>query len=239
MSGTVILATADGSRIERGKHAGLDAPEGLGFGSRAGACICRHPAHDAAAARAGFVPLRPPLARSPQLSNRGAGAFGYRDDFDPGPGFLSRNLACSGAICGAGLRIGGCCAIAHGARFVMPDANRATAGPSIFPFAILGGASEAALPPDDAPWPPARRTVIGNDAWIGMGALVLQGATIGRGAVIGAGAVVASDVPGYATAAGNPVRVRRTRFDAGTIARLKRWPPRTGRRSASGTPCRR
>lgn len=68
-------------------------------------------------------------------------------------------------------------------------------------------------------------TVIGNDVWIGHGAMVVSGVTIGDGACIGAGAVVTRDVPPYAVVAGNPARVVRQRFDEHAIARLQeiRW----------------
>ena len=49
--------------------------------------------------------------------------------------------------------------------------------------------------------------IIGNDVWIGAGAIILSGVKIGSGAIIGAGAVVVKDVPPYAIAAGNPARV--------------------------------
>lgn len=52
--------------------------------------------------------------------------------------------------------------------------------------------------------------VIGNDVWIGGGAVVLPGVTIGDRAVIGAGSVVTKDVPPGVLAAGNPCRVLRT-----------------------------
>jgi acetyltransferase-like isoleucine patch superfamily enzyme len=45
---------------------------------------------------------------------------------------------------------------------------------------------------------------IGNDVWIGYGAIILSGVKIGDGAVIGAGSVVARSVPAYAVVAGNP-----------------------------------
>jgi maltose O-acetyltransferase len=48
---------------------------------------------------------------------------------------------------------------------------------------------------------------IGNDCWIGGGAIILPGVTIGDKAVIGAGAVVTSDIPTGAVAVGNPARV--------------------------------
>lgn len=37
--------------------------------------------------------------------------------------------------------------------------------------------------------------VIGNDVWIGAGAIILRGTTIGDKAVIGAGSIVKGDVP--------------------------------------------
>jgi acetyltransferase-like isoleucine patch superfamily enzyme len=68
-------------------------------------------------------------------------------------------------------------------------------------------------------------TVIGNDVYIGVGAIVLSGVTIGDGAVVGAGAVVAKSVPAYAVMVGNPARILRYRFDAPTRERLLalRW----------------
>jgi len=52
-----------------------------------------------------------------------------------------------------------------------------------------------------------RSTVIGNDVWIGLGAVIKRGITIGDGAVIAAGAVVVKDVPAYAVVGGNPARI--------------------------------
>ena len=51
---------------------------------------------------------------------------------------------------------------------------------------------------------------IGNNVWIGGGAIILPGVTIGDGAVIGAGSVVRSDVPAASLAVGNPARIVRT-----------------------------
>lgn len=48
------------------------------------------------------------------------------------------------------------------------------------------------------------KVVIGEDTWIGNGALVM--ANIGKKCVIGAGAVVAVPVPDYAVMAGNPAK---------------------------------
>jgi acetyltransferase-like isoleucine patch superfamily enzyme len=45
---------------------------------------------------------------------------------------------------------------------------------------------------------------IGDDAWIGAGAMILRGVTVGEGGVVAAGAVVTKDVPAFSIVAGNP-----------------------------------
>jgi acetyltransferase-like isoleucine patch superfamily enzyme len=55
---------------------------------------------------------------------------------------------------------------------------------------------------------------IGDDAWVGFGAVILKGVEIGRGAVVAAGSVVASDVPEGTVVAGNPARVVKIIGDA-------------------------
>lgn len=47
---------------------------------------------------------------------------------------------------------------------------------------------------------------IGDNVWLGGGAIVLPGVTIGDNSVIGAGAVVTKDVPANVVAVGNPAR---------------------------------
>jgi acetyltransferase-like isoleucine patch superfamily enzyme len=65
-------------------------------------------------------------------------------------------------------------------------------------------------------------TTLGNDVWVGAGALIRGGVAVGDGAVIGAGAVVTKDVPPYAVVAGVPARVLRYRFEPDDIAFLQR-----------------
>lgn len=68
-------------------------------------------------------------------------------------------------------------------------------------------------------------TVIGNDVWIGAGAIILRGVTIGDGAVVGAGSVVTKDVPPYAIVGGVPAKPIRYRFPPEMIEQLlaSRW----------------
>ncbi|MBW4593446.1 MAG: sugar O-acetyltransferase [Brasilonema angustatum HA4187-MV1] len=50
---------------------------------------------------------------------------------------------------------------------------------------------------------------IGNNVWIGGGAIICPGVTIGDNTTIGAGSVVVKDIPANVVAAGNPCRVIR------------------------------
>ena len=62
---------------------------------------------------------------------------------------------------------------------------------------------------------------IGNDVWIGHGAIILPNVNyVGDGAVISAGAVVNIDVPPYAVVVGNPARIVRYRFSKEMINEL-------------------
>lgn len=62
---------------------------------------------------------------------------------------------------------------------------------------------------------------IGNDVWIGSGAIVLRGVNIGNGAVIAAGAVVTKDVPPYAIVGGVPAKIIKYRFSKKIINGLE------------------
>lgn len=48
---------------------------------------------------------------------------------------------------------------------------------------------------------------IGDDCWIGGGALILPGITIGNRCIVGAGSVVTKDVPDDSMVAGNPAKL--------------------------------
>ena len=55
----------------------------------------------------------------------------------------------------------------------------------------------------------ARPIIIGNDVWVGGGAIICPGVSIGNGVVIGAGAVVTKSVPDNVFVGGNPARIIR------------------------------
>ena len=65
-----------------------------------------------------------------------------------------------------------------------------------------------------------KKTVIGNDVWIGRRAIIKAGVTVGDGAVIGSGSVVTKDVPPYAIVGGVPAKILKFRFDEETIKEL-------------------
>lgn len=50
---------------------------------------------------------------------------------------------------------------------------------------------------------------IGNNVWIGAGAVILPGVSIGDNSVVGAGSIVTRDIPANVVAVGNPCRVLR------------------------------
>lgn len=56
-------------------------------------------------------------------------------------------------------------------------------------------------------------TVIGDDVWIGYGAIILSGVKIADGCIIAAGALVTKDTEPYSIYAGSPARKIKKRFD--------------------------
>jgi maltose O-acetyltransferase len=54
-----------------------------------------------------------------------------------------------------------------------------------------------------------RPVEVGDDVWVGGGAVICPGVRVGARSVIGAGSVVTRDIPGGVFAAGNPCRVIR------------------------------
>lgn len=67
---------------------------------------------------------------------------------------------------------------------------------------------------------PYKKTIIGNDVWIGTHCAIRSGVNINDGAIIGMGSVVTKDIGPYEIWAGNPARFIRKRFDDEIIEKL-------------------
>ena len=117
---------------------------------------------------------------------------------------------------GARLRIGKFCSFSPGVKILL-NVEHQIASVTTYPFDVLWSGARG---------PPSKGdVVIGNDVWVGYGAIILSGITIGDGAVVGAGAVVSHDIPPYAVVVGNPARIVKYRFDSSMIEFLLqvRW----------------
>lgn len=58
----------------------------------------------------------------------------------------------------------------------------------------------------------SQKTYVGNDVWIGHGAIIVAGVHIGDGSIIAAGSVVVKDVEPCTIVGGNPARFIKNRF---------------------------
>ena len=70
-----------------------------------------------------------------------------------------------------------------------------------------------------------KRTVVGNDVWIGARCTILDGVHIGDGAIIAAGSIVTKDVEPYSIVGGVPAKLIKKRFDSKSVEHLlsERW----------------
>ncbi len=101
---------------------------------------------------------------------------------------------------------------------VFLDCNRITIGnssgigPGVHIYAVTHPVNPAErLPSGGTFWRSRTAPVtIGNNVWIGGGAIILPGVEIGDGTTIGAGSVVTRSIPANSLAAGNPCRVIRS-----------------------------
>lgn len=115
------------------------------------------------------------------------------------------------------------CFCSFGAHIVfMGNSEHNTRHISTYPFGEKGfpncGTAEHALD--------TKKTIVGNDVWIGNYCLIMGGVTIGDGAVIGAGSTVTKDVEPYSVTAGNPAVFKKHRFGLETrdkLMRLRWW----------------
>ncbi|AKG19917.1 CatB-related O-acetyltransferase [Calothrix sp. 336/3] len=149
------------------------------------------------------------------------GDYTYYDDFE-NPENFERNVLYHFDFIGDKLIIGKFCSIASDVKFVMNGGNHRTDWLTNYPFPIFGAGWEVAMPET---WPHKGDTVIGNDVWIGYGAMVMPGIQIGDGAIIATGAVVTRNVAPYSVVGGNPAKEIRQRFPDQVIEKLLniRW----------------
>ena len=66
-----------------------------------------------------------------------------------------------------------------------------------------------------------KKTIIGNDVWIGCNVLIKSGVTIGDGAIIGMGSIVTKNIEPYSIVAGNPAKHIKYRFDEDIIEKIQ------------------
>lgn len=137
--------------------------------------------------------------------------------------FETKNVLFNYEIFGDQLIIGNFVSIAEGATFIMGVANHRLNSISTYPFNIMNEKWPKNSTPHIKELPHKGDIVIGNDVWIGHKATIMPGVKIGDGAIIGAYSVVAKDIPPYAIAVGNPVRVVKYRFEDEMIDLLLKY----------------
>ncbi|WP_174734333.1 CatB-related O-acetyltransferase [Mesobacillus harenae] len=67
-----------------------------------------------------------------------------------------------------------------------------------------------------------KKTIIGDDCWIGANVVIMDGVKVGNGSIIGAGAVVTKDIEEYSIAVGTPAKVIKKRFDEKSVEYLRK-----------------
>ena len=153
----------------------------------------------------------------------------YNDFVNDPVGFEKNNVLYHYPINRDRLIIGKFCSIACGAKFLFNSANHTLSSLSTYPFPLFF--EEWGLEKRNVAesWDNKGDIVLGNDVWIGYGAVIMAGVTIGDGAIIGTRAVVTKDVPPYTVAGGIPAKPIKKRYPEETIAALSElkwwdWP---------------
>ena len=167
-----------------------------------------------------YDPADPELAAARERAGRAVVAFNAEPDpaaraailrallggIGPGTG-IRTGFACD---YGANIRIGAGCFVNYSCVFLDCAAIEIGDRVQIAPAAQLYTATHPLAAEARATGLESALPIrVGDDVWIGGGAILCPGVTIGAGTVIGAGSVVTRDIPAGVLAAGNPCRVVR------------------------------
>lgn len=135
------------------------------------------------------------LGRRVRLS--GKSSIGFSNCIRLGPELVIGDDTFIGHGCafniGSSVRVGRHCLLASGVKV----------------YDLDGHPADAALRREGRPGShdSVRPVLIGDDVWVGTGAVILKGVRVGDRSIVGAGAVVTRDVPPDVVVAGNPARV--------------------------------
>ena len=156
------------------------------------------------------------------------GDFSYYHDFELRSDYAGTIAPYLFALSPEKLVIGRFAQIAHGVRFITASANHDMRGFSTYPFwnfMMTEETTQDEVRDIFSTVSTKGDTLVGNDVWIGMGAVIMPGVTIGDGAIVSSAAVVVEDVAPYSIVGGNPARRLKKRFDDDVIAALLeiRW----------------
>ena len=154
------------------------------------------------------------------------GDYTIYNDFVHDPrDFEKNNVLYHYPINGDRLIIGKFCSIACGVKFLFTSGNHTLRSLSTYTFPVFFEQWGLDARNICSAWDNKGDIVIGNDVWIGYGAVIMSGVTVGDGAIIGTRAVVTKDVPPYTIVGGIPAKPIRRRFDDAVIERLEslRW----------------
>lgn len=152
--------------------------------------------------------------------------------------FASRYTKSPALTIGDGAGIGHGCSFTVGREIVIGQNTRIATGVTIFDSPGHPANPSARLAGLPANVEDVRPVHIGENVWIGSGAVIFPGVTIGDGAVVAASAVVLADVPPQTLVAGNPARQIRFLADRPEEAAVVKGTAAAAAAAPSGPPFR-
>lgn len=126
----------------------------------------------------------------------------------------------------APLKIGKFCSIANNVNFIVDEGYHGASEITSYPLSInlfkLNFLAKEKYESILNKIEQRQGITIGNDVWIGMGAVIMPGVKIGNGVTIGAGAIVTKDIPDYCFVAGVPAKIIKHKHDSTTVDSFNR-----------------